>query len=269
MNLPAGFVDLHTHLIPALDDGPPDLATAVAIVRAAAATGTGVMVATSHSAEVLQSGAGRDGLQTMLDAVRDAVGAAGITVTLLLGTEIFLEPDTPARLQSGAVASLNGSRYVLVELPFQSIPMYLDATLFALQAAGFVPVIAHPERNVLVQREPQRLAAWVERGALIQISAASVLGGFGRAAGQVARLAVAHHLCHAVASDAHDPRSRPPQLDTVDAALREEFGPATARRLLDEQPRAIVEDRPLTPPEPLPLDPAGDHGLLRRVFGRA
>lgn len=268
MSLPAGFVDIHTHLIPALDDGPPDLETSVAIVRAAAAAGTGVMVATSHSAEVLQTGAGQEGMQNKLDAVRRAADAAGIDVALLLGTEIFLEPDTPARLKSGAVASLNGSRYVLVELPFQTLPLHLDVTLFALLDAGFVPVIAHPERNIQVQREPQKLAEWVERGALVQISAASVAGGFGRTAARVAHLAIAHHLCHAVASDAHDPRTRAPQLDVVEAILGEKFDSETARLLLDVQPRTMVEDRLLTPLDPLPIEPGSERGLLRRVFDR-
>jgi protein-tyrosine phosphatase len=263
-----GFVDLHTHIIPALDDGPADLETSVALVRAAAAGGTGVLVATSHSAEVLQSGGGEAGMAARLAMVREAVAAAGIDISLLLGTEVYLEPDTPDRLKERAVLPLNGSRYVLVELPFQALPLYLEQTLFALQADGRIPVIAHPERNVQVQREPEKLFDWVTRGALVQMSAASLAGGYGRAATRVCRLAIGHHLCHAVASDAHDPVTRPPTLQPAFAHLSADYGPAVATALLDEQPRAIVEDRPLALPDPLPLRAGADGNVFQRLFGR-
>ncbi|HEY8742773.1 MAG TPA: CpsB/CapC family capsule biosynthesis tyrosine phosphatase, partial [Chloroflexota bacterium] len=161
MSLPRGFVDIHTHIIPAFDDGPEDMATAIALVRAAVAGGTGVLVATSHSAEILQHGGGFPGMQARLDAVKQAIADEGIQAALVLGSEIYLEPDTPERLQRQQLMALNGSRYVLVELPFQALPIYVDQTLFSLQTAGFVPVIGHPERNAQVQREPERLYGWV------------------------------------------------------------------------------------------------------------
>lgn len=268
MSLLSGFVDLHTHILPALDDGPVDLETSVALVRAAADAGTGVMVATSHSAEVLQSGGGQPDMEARLDTVRQAVTAAGIHVSLLLGTEIFLEPNTPGRLKERAVFPLNGSRYVLVELPFQALPIYLDQTLFTLQTDGYIPIVAHPERNRQVQREPEKLFDWVTRGALVQMSAASLAGGYGRAAARVCRLAIAHHLCHAVASDAHDPLARPPTLQPAFAHLSAEFGRDVATALLDHQPRAIVEDRLLDLPDPLPLHADDEGHVLRRLFGR-
>ena len=268
MSLLPGFVDLHTHIIPALDDGPADMDTAVALVRAAASGGTGVLVATSHSAEVLEQGGGQAGMLARLEEVKRAVAAAAINVSLLLGCEIYLEPDTLAHLQHQKLFPLNQSRYVLVELPFQALPIYLDQTIFSLQTAGYVPIIGHPERNAQVQREPERLFDWVTRGALLQMSAASLAGGFGRGAARVARLAISHHLCHAIASDAHDPAHRPPQLRPTFERLREEYGEAVAHALLDVQPRAIVEDRPLLVPEPLPLPTPGEGGAFRRLFGR-
>ncbi|MGI8916167.1 MAG: tyrosine-protein phosphatase [Chloroflexota bacterium] len=263
-----GYVDLHTHILPALDDGPADLDTSIALVRAAAAGGSGVLVATSHSEEVLQHGGGGTAMAARLDEVRQAVALAGINVSLLLGSEIYLEPDTPARLRRQELLPLNGSRYVLVELPFQALPIYVDQTLFALQTEGYVPVIAHPERNAQVQREPEKLYTWVTHGALVQLSAISLLGGLGRAAARVCRLAITHHLCHAIASDAHDPLTRPPALQPAFVRLRDEFGPAVAQALLDDQPRAIVEDRPLDLPEPLPIEANSDGNVFWRLFGR-
>jgi len=268
VSLLPGFVDIHTHIIPAFDDGPEDMATAVALVRAAVAGGTGVLVATSHSAEILQHGDGYDGMQARLAAVQEAVTADGIAVSLLLGSEIYLEPDTPERLKQRQLMSLNGSRYVLVELPFQALPIYVDQTLFILQTDGFIPVIGHPERNAQVQREPERLFDWVTHGALLQCSAASLTGGFGRTAARVCRLAITHRLCHVIASDAHDPNRRAPQLQTTFDQIRDEFGPDIAKALLDDQPRAIVEDRRLDVAEPLPIQTGSEGGVFRRLFGR-
>ena len=268
MSLLPGFVDIHTHIIPAFDDGPADMATAVALVRAAVAGGTGVLVSTSHSAEILQHADGFAGMQARLAAVQEAVAAEGIPASLLLGSEIYLEPDTPERLKQRQLFSLNGSRYVLIELPFQALPIYVDQTLFTLQTDGYIPVIGHPERNAQVQREPERLYDWVAHGALLQCSAASLTGGFGRAAARVCRLAITHGLCHVIASDAHDPSRRSPHLQTTFEQIRDEFGPDVARALLDDQPRAMVEDRRLDLAEPLPIQARPEGGLFRRLFGR-
>lgn len=268
MSLPFGFVDIHSHVIPNLDDGPAELETAVALVRAASDGGTAVLVATGHSEEIIQTGGGRDAMERRLHTVREAVADAGIAITLLLGAEIYLESDTPARLQRGEVFPINGSRYILVELPFQALPIYLDQTLFQLQTAGYVPVIAHPERSAPIQVDPQPLYDWVTRGSLVQISAASLTGGFGRAAARVARLAVSHHLCHAVASDAHDPVHRAPLLAPAFALLRDEFGLEVARSLLVIQPRAIVENATLSPADPQPIQPESNGGFFQRFFRR-
>jgi protein-tyrosine phosphatase len=269
VSLRAGAVDLHTHVIPALDDGPADLETAVALARAAAADGTGVLVATSHSDEVLQQRLDRGAMEQRADEVRRAVAGAAIPLTILVGVEIKLEPDTVGRLRRGELYPLNDSRYVLVEPPFSALPPYVDHALLELQAAGYVPVIAHPERNARVQEEPRRLYDWVVRGAMVQISAASVTGGHGRGAARIARLAVAHRLAHVLASDAHDPLRRPPRLRPARDVVAQWAGPDVAQALVDRHPRTIVEDGQLSLEAALPLEAEGDGGLLRRLFDRS
>ena len=268
MTLRPGAVDLHTHVLPALDDGPPDLETAVALARAAAADGTGVLLATSHSAEVLQYRLDRGALERRADEVRRALAGQGVEVTLLVGVEIYLESDTVGKLKRGELSTLNGTRYVLAEPPFEMLPLYFDEVLFQLQAAGYVPVVAHPERNVAVQREPHRLYEWVNRGALVQVSAPSVMGQFGRTAQRVARLAIARRWTQVVASDAHDPIRRPPHLREARDFIVKEHGAELARTLVDDFPRAIVENRDVAADEPLPPEEERDGGFLRRLLGR-
>ena len=268
MTLRPGAVDLHTHVLPALDDGPPDMETAVALARTAAADGTGVLLATSHSAEVLQYRLDRAALERRADEVRRALAGQGIEVTLLVGVEIYVEADTVGKLKRGELSTLNGSRYVLAEPPFEMLPLYFDEVLFQLQAAGYVPVVAHPERNAAVQREPRRLFDWVNRGALVQVSAPSVMGHFGRAARRVARLAIARRWAQVVASDAHDPIHRPPRLGEVRDLIAKEHGAELARKVVDDYPRAIVEDRVVVAEHARPPGDEREGGLLRRLWGR-
>ncbi len=226
------------------------------------------MVATSHSAEVLESRLDRAAMDGRLDEVRRAVAGAGIPVTILVGVEIFLDLDSAARLRRGELFTLNGSRYVLVEPPMDALPLYFDQALFELQTAGYIPVIAHPERNRTVQERPGRLYDWVVRGCYVQISTASVTGVFGRAAARLARLALAHRLAHVLASDAHDPVVRPPALRPACDMIAAIHGQSMVQALIDTHPRAIVQDQAVEAAEPIPLENRTAAGIVARLLGR-
>src|SRR5689334_13526196 len=110
------MIDIHTHIIPNLDDGPSDMETSLGMGRLAMEEGIATIISTSHSKE--SAAVGLDGMKGKLDAVRAAWTEAGLTIRLELGVEIFLTPDTPPDLKSGTLWTLAGSRYALVELPY-------------------------------------------------------------------------------------------------------------------------------------------------------
>ncbi len=239
------FTDLHCHVIPALDDGPATLEEAVDLVCVAFQTGTMTLVATSHSAEVLEARLSLQHLQERLDAVRLASQARGCSPRLLLGSEVFLEPRSVDDLEHGRLFTINGSHYVLVEAPMEMLPLYFDDILFQLAARGYVPIIAHPERNARVQREHELLGHWAARGYLLQITAGSLLGSFGRQEERTAFLAIERGWCQIVSSDGHNSGARTPRLDLAAQFLSEHFGEATALALLHTNPLAVIEDRVL------------------------
>jgi protein-tyrosine phosphatase len=263
-------VDIHTHILPALDDGPRDLDVAVALVRAAVADGTSVLVATSHSDEVRALRLDRTRLESRLDVVRQAVAGAGIAVNLLTGVEVHLEQASVQHLLSGNVCTLNDSRYVLAEPPMGTLPASFDSTLAHLQQAGFIPVIAHPERNFSVTREFDHLRRWAAQGYVIQLTAASLTGGFGRRSAKVAWEAISQGLAHVVASDAHDALHRPPTLSTAFYDVVQGAGADIATLLFDANPRAILENREPEAPRAVALDTSGTEGLgiFDRIFSR-
>lgn len=207
---PAGLWDCHVHILPGIDDGPRDMATAVAMVAMAAEHGTAVMVATPHAIEGLYD-TDRPRVLAQLEDLRAACGAAGLAVRLLPGQEIALVPDLPARLTSGRLLTLGDlGRAVLIEVPSAGLPPYWEQSLFDLAVAGFTPVVAHVERTPLLHDE--RLAERAaELGCRFQINA-RVLGTRGGAYRACLRLVAAGWVA-ALGSDGHDLADRPPVLD--------------------------------------------------------
>src|SRR5437588_1952126 len=159
------MIDIHSHILPGVDDGARTVEDSLEMARVALAEGTSGMICTSHSAEWFELGP----LAKMESQVADlqaALSAANLPLQLWPGMEIFLTPQTPHHLQEGRAWSLAGSRYVLVEIPYEPWPAYTEQTLFELQVGGWSPILAHPERYVAIQRDPNILFRLVERGVL-------------------------------------------------------------------------------------------------------
>ena len=233
------MLDLHFHCLPAIDDGPREWDDAVALCRRAGEEGTTAIVATPHVVRepwLNESRAERDVLLEKLNAL---VGGAP---RILPGCEYFFSSDAIELWESGTICGLNDSRYLLVEFASHLLPQNADAVFHELLVAGVRPVIAHPERHAVFARDLEALARFVRRGALVQLTAASFTGDFGRTASTAAREMLDAGLAHIVASDAHGTR-RPPALAAARDAITRDWDARTAELLTIVNPQAIVEDR--------------------------
>ena len=247
------MIDLHSHVLPGLDDGAQDLEAAVAICRAAAADGIEVLAGTPHVRHDYPTTA--DDMQRALEQLR---AAAGDLVELLPGGELDLqELDRP--IEELLPFALGGNpRYLLVETPYYGWPLDLADRLFRLHAAGITPVLAHPERNYDVQARPGLLEPIVAGGTLIQLTATSLDGRGSSRAKACALTLLQRELAHLLASDAHEPSVRAIGLSAAARAAGGELG----RWLTLDVPRAIVDDTPL-PPRP---KRSGARRLLERSY---
>ena len=265
------LVDLHCHVLPGVDDGSPDVETSLAMLSAAAAAGTSVMIATPHQHPTRYPNRPeplRAALR-LLNEARDAAVAGGATLPELhLGAEVHLDEGLIDRLGSGELFTLAGGRYVLLELPDVFPTQSVERLLYELQVAGYVPLLAHPERIGRLAREPRLVERFVALGALTQVTAHSVSGRFGPECRALTHRLLKAGLVHVVASDAHDLVRRPTPLAAAREAVVEAYGEAEAQRLFEEGPRAILEGRDLVPPEPRPLEEEARPSLLSRLFGR-
>ncbi|MGQ9556409.1 MAG: tyrosine-protein phosphatase [Desulfurispora sp.] len=234
------FIDIHCHILPGLDDGPGTMADAVAMAALAVADGVVTVVATPHVYPGLY-----ENTPQSIEAVRAQLQAelqqAGLQLEVRIGAEYFLEPGILGRLVEDDVLFLNReSRSLLVEFPAQQVPAYAESLFYELFLAGCRPVIAHPERNPeLVNAD--LLERLVHRGALLQLTAASLTGQMGRSVQKAAEELLARGIVHLVASDAHSCRGRTPQLSAAAQKVAAIGGESIARRLFYENPRRLLK----------------------------
>jgi protein-tyrosine phosphatase len=239
-------IDLHTHVLPGLDDGAASLDDSLAIVAAAAADGTTILAATPHVRDDYPTTP--EQMLAALDEVSAAVAERGLPVELLPGGEVALERVRATPLEELRRLGLGGNPgYLLVEFPYHGWPAELATTLIDLLDQDLVPVLAHPERNADVQAGPARLGPLVAEGVLVQVTAASVTGALGRSARQTAAALVRDSLAHMVASDAHAPAVRDAGLSGARAAIRDS---RLAEWLTETVPAAIVAREPIVPSRP-------------------
>jgi len=246
-------IDLHSHLLPGLDDGPDTMDQSVAMARAAWRSGALAMVCTPHMTQRMPTAPAA--VHAGVAALRAELRAAGIPLELHAGGEISL--DHLARMSDDdlALACLGGGRWLLLEMPFRGWPLGLADAVRDLEIRGFRAILAHPERAEAIQRAPDRLRDIVGRGALVQVTADSFLGGSGAAARRTALALLAAGAAHFIASDAHSAGPwRPPGIEEgLEAAARAlRLEPQALRWMVEEGPAAVIEGRPVKPPRLMP-----------------
>ncbi len=233
------MIDLHMHLLPAIDDGAASLDVSRRMLAEAQANGFGTLVATPHL-----SGALTSQFSQQVDAAYAAVCelAEPFGIEVLLGFELLLTPDLPRRLVQGERVTLSGSRTVLVELPFALWPSHTEQTLFDLQVAGYRPLLAHPERYHAVQEDPERACIAAERGAVLQITIGSLTGMFGRSARSTAEYLLESVDSVVVATDAHSAGRRSAAVAEGMQRLRRLGGDSFAQACIVDGPHALLTD---------------------------
>lgn len=208
------MIDLHNHLLPGIDDGAPDLETALALARLAVADGTTHLVCTPHIHP------GRyDNTPATIDAallqLRDGLARHGIALAVAAAAEVRFGIELMVGIAQGSIPFLGqwqGKQVLLLEFPHGEVPFGAERLTAWLLQRGIVPMLAHPERNKGLMRTPGRLKAFLEQGCLLQVTAASVAGRFGPAAQALAHDLLEQDVVTILASDAHNLEHRPPLL---------------------------------------------------------
>jgi len=257
------MIDMHSHILPGLDDGAADWKQAVAMARVAAEDGIAEMVCTPHWVLGKYENS-RGKILPCLAEFKARLAVEKIPLKIHPGAELRIDTTLLQRLKAGQLLTLNnGSGYILLELPDDGLPSDLHHFLWELQVNGFRPILSHVERNPLIRENPGRLVDWVERGILTQITAASLQSGFAREIREFAVFLVEHRLVHMLVTDTHSLRMRRPELSGARRVIENLMGSETANRMVRETPRHILRGEPVAVEDPVPIEERKKKGRLR------
>lgn len=241
------LIDLHCHLLFGIDDGARDIEMSVAMARMAVADGIETVVCTPHvmpgvydnTAEIIGAA---------LQVVERRLEDEGVELTLMMGADVHIDPAMLQGLRDMRIPTLNGSRYFLFEPPHHVAPPRIEDTAFSLMTGGYVPILTHPERLTWIENHYPVMLKLADMGVLMQITAGSLTGRFGRRCQYWADRMLDEGLVSLIASDAHNLSSRPLRLSTARDLAAQRLGETEAIAMVSDRPRAMIDNAEPSPP---------------------
>ncbi|NOY29872.1 MAG: protein tyrosine phosphatase [Planctomycetes bacterium] len=237
-----GFVDIHCHLLPGIDDGSPDWETTLAMAQMAVQEGTQTIIVTPHQLGNFAHNRGDD-IRRRTQELQQTLDQNQIPLQVLPGGDVRIEDGMLEKLTSGEVLTLGDLRsHVLLELPHE-LYFPIEGLLAALERQGMTGILSHPERNRGLLREPNLLPNLVEHGCLMQVTAGSLMGTFGSASQQLAEWMISQGLVHFVATDAHGIKSRRPLMQRAFERVEKLAGKAMAQSVCIQNPGLVASGK--------------------------
>jgi protein-tyrosine phosphatase len=237
------MIDIHCHILPAIDDGPSDMEDSIRMAKMAAADGITHIAATPHFSYGLPPA--RKDIELSRSALEKRVNEERIPVTLLSGADIRLTYELMEGIETGDVPTINGSRYFLIELP-SLMPPNLDNFIFTANLKGMAPIITHPERNYSLLESPEKIKHLRDSGALFQVTAMSITGRFGNQIRSFSHMLLKNGFVDFVASDAHSVTRRTPVLSETYVEVSQRFQEGLAERIFLKNPECVIGNKEIT-----------------------
>lgn len=242
------MIDLHCHILHALDDGPKLVNESIQMAQALVRSGYRLVAATPHMVPGTVWMPSTDQITTQVTRLNQSMQLASLNLEVVCGMEIALDPQIPALLESDCLLPLGGSACLLIEPPFQQLPPGWQSILFSILATGHKILLAHPERCAHLAARPDLLEELIDAGVYLQVNWGSFLGYYGRVAKRMANFLAWNGWIHCLATDSHHPRS--PHFDQIQMAankLTAVIGRDNLRRLTTDNPMNVLHDEPIRP----------------------
>jgi len=243
------MVDIHSHILPGIDDGPASIEESIEMLVNTVQSGVDTIVATPHlyPGEYMEP---TNLVRQLTQQLQEKADQQNIPIQVIMGRECYLSPEIYLYEKDPKKLTIaNNGKYILVEFPFQEIPRYVDELIFELQMKGIVPIIAHVERYFEVVTNPNRLLEFIQAGCIIQVNASSFSGKYGQKSKEIAEILLEHKMVHVIASDIHTSTSF--VLGDAFPRILDLVGEKEAHNLFDIRPRAIVQRERIATPEPI------------------
>lgn len=243
------MIDIHNHILPAIDDGAASREETLRMCRIASEDGIGVIVATPHSYDDKYINH-PDAIRSLVSDLNMQLSASGLALKILPGMEVRVSAELPGRLLNGEILTLNENGYVLLEFHPAHIPSGFENLVHQLVQSGYRVILAHPEQNLGIQRRPEYVFRLLELfepfSVLCQITASSIMNGNGSESYKTAKTLLTNNLAHLIGSDAHDSRSRPPILSQGVKLAASIIGEEKASKMVREYPQAVIDGEGIT-----------------------
>ena len=249
------MIDMHSHILFGVDDGPKALQQTLEMMEQAAREGITEIIATSHSYHP-QYNVSPEKVFEQIPVIQQQLNKKNIPLKIHAGQEVRLVENIVNLMETKEVLTLANSKYMLLELPSATVPIFTKRLIIALQEKGITPIIAHPERNKAIAERPSKLEELVREGAMAQITAGSLAGHFGKTVQKLSLDLVKANLIHTYGSDVHNLATRPflfdagldylekkKQLDAVDVLLENNARIIENRKFIVYEPQEIISKK--------------------------
>lgn len=239
-----GFIDIHSHILPGIDDGSDSLETTIEMLRLAWEEGIRTMIATPHYRE----GRLETPTEQLLELYRQVLAEAqkiDTSFQIYLGNELYSSYNLAEHLDSGRAHSLNGTRYVLVEFSPSKSYSEMRMAFRSLQMSGYRPILAHAERYECLLEENTRVRELISSGVYIQVNASSIAGDYGFRIRMFSRGLLKHGEVHFVATDTHNPDDRAPRISKCMAYVEKKYGSKYANLIGRDNALRVLKDAPI------------------------
>lgn len=205
------MIDIHSHILPGIDDGADRIETSLEMLRIAQRNGIKKIAATPHYKGNFKTEINE--VKSLVENLNAKAKENNIAIEVLSGQEVFLDKNILNSYKEGKIGTINNSKYMLIELPFDHLPDYALDMIYELRLLNINPIIAHPERYKFAIKKPSFLNRFIEEGCTFQLNAGSIEGFFGKDVQKTSEIILRHNMCHFIASDAHSPNKRCPELE--------------------------------------------------------
>lgn len=235
------MIDIHSHILPGVDDGAKSEEESIAMAKAAVAEGITTLIATPHHRNAAYDNY-REDIRMHVSILNDLLKERNIPLTVLAGQEVRVYGEMIEDFEHGDIQTLADSKYVLIEFPSDSVPQYAERFLYDLQIAGLRPIIAHPERNLELINNQNRMYDLIRSGAFAQVTAASIAGKFGKEIATFSYQLIEANLAHFIASDAHNTTTRGFFMKEAFEKIKETFGVEMYYTLIENSQLLLDDD---------------------------
>ncbi|MEG0775040.1 CpsB/CapC family capsule biosynthesis tyrosine phosphatase [Clostridium sp.] len=251
------MIDFHSHILPGIDDGSVDMEISIKMIDISISEGVECICATPHflpeEVEIK-----REFYFSKLEELRNAVKKKNIEI--ISGVELYINPTLPKLYKENKIWGINNKNYMLIELPMQYFPLYTEEVFYELRILGITPILAHPERNFEILKNPNLLVNLINQGALAQMNSGSLTGRYGSKIEEFSKQLVKRNLIHLLGSDGHNISVRKPRIKQGFEKLKELNHPLYLSILENE--KKVIQGVPI---ETLPIVDYKE-GLLKSIF---